>query len=306
MTRRHSGLVLLLAGCTIFAYACATKGFVQNQLSATESKLTERVDATESKLADRVEVHDAKLRETDAKVRETAERAGATSQAVNQLGAAAKTQAEATAGAVRDAEARLSERIASRNRYRLLETRQVYFDSGHATIRPDDVAELEEAARTLKADANAILEVQGFADPRGSDRSNNELTRDRVEAVIRHLVQHHGIELRQVRALAMGKETLPAGERPSAEALAKARRVDLRLLAPWSSWEDRQAGSGESDDTVAASPATSASSPATSASSPTTLEAERRPTPSRDLFEKDAPWRDIVESIPAQELGARD
>jgi hypothetical protein len=33
---------------------------------------------------------------------------------------------------------------------------------------------------------------------------------------------------------------LAAGEKPSPEAFAKARRVDIRLLAPWSSWEDAQ------------------------------------------------------------------
>ncbi len=38
----------------------------------------------------------------------------------------------------------------------------------------------------------------------------------------------------------MGKVALAAGEKRSAEAFAKARRVDIRLLAPWSSWEDAQ------------------------------------------------------------------
>jgi hypothetical protein len=56
--------------------------------------------------------------------------------------------------------------------------------------------------------------------------------------VMRYLVQHHGIELRQVRAIAMGKEALATGEKPGPDAFAKARRVDLRLLTPWSSWED--------------------------------------------------------------------
>jgi hypothetical protein len=33
---------------------------------------------------------------------------------------------------------------------------------------------------------------------------------------------------------------LGAGEKASPEALARARRVDILLLAPWSSWEDTQ------------------------------------------------------------------
>jgi hypothetical protein len=51
-------------------------------------------------------------------------------------------------------------------------------------------------------------------------------------------VQRHGIELRQVRSITMGKVDPVPGEKPTAETLAKARRVDMRLLAPWSSWED--------------------------------------------------------------------
>jgi hypothetical protein len=63
--------------------------------------------------------------------------------------------------------------------------------------------------------------------------------------VMRHLVQRHGVELRQLRALAMGPVATAAGEKASAEALARARRVDMRLLTPWSSWEDAQTSRGD-------------------------------------------------------------
>jgi hypothetical protein len=141
---------------------------------------------------------------------------------------------------VREAEARLSQRLASRNKHRLLDTKFVYFDSGQTELRSQDVKELDDVATALTADPNATLELQGFADSRGSDRYNHELARERVEAVMRYLVQRHGIELRQMRAISMGKVALGAGEKASPDALARARRVDVRLLAPWSSWEDAQ------------------------------------------------------------------
>ena len=74
-----------------------------------------------------------------------------------------------------------------------------------------------------------ILERQGFADPRGNNRDNNEPARERVKAVIRYLVPRHGIELRQMRAVAMGKVALIAGKMPGTEALAKARRQPATL-----------------------------------------------------------------------------
>jgi outer membrane protein OmpA-like peptidoglycan-associated protein len=219
--RRQLVFLVLCSGFTALGSGCATKSFVQTQLSATETKLTQRADTQETKL------------------RETADRAGASRQAIDEVGALA-SDAKTRAVAALDAEARLSQRLADRNKFRLLETRSIYFDSGKTEIRNQDMNELEDVAQALTADANAVLELQGFADPRGNDRDNNELARARVEAVARYLAQRHGIELRQLRAFAMGKVALAAGEKPSTEALAKARRVDLRLLAPWSSWEDAQ------------------------------------------------------------------
>ena len=228
--RRQLAFLVLCSGFTVLNSGCATKSFVQTQLSATETKLTQRADTQETKL------------------RETAARAGASRQAIDKVGALA-SDAKTRAVTALDAEARLSQRLADRNKFRLQETRSIYFDSDKTEIRKQDMNELEDVAKALKADANAVLELQGFADPRGNDRHNSELARERVEAVTRYLVQRHGIELRQLRTVAMGKVALAAGEKPSTEAFAKARRVDIRLLAPWSSWEDAQ---GPIDRTAAA------------------------------------------------------
>jgi outer membrane protein OmpA-like peptidoglycan-associated protein len=235
--------LILCSGVAVLGSACATKSFVETQVSATESKLTERAALQETKLretADRagesrqaIDVADQRLNGLDMRVGEVGARASS-----------AETRADLATGTARDAardvEARLSQRLASRNRHRLLDTKFVYFDSGKTEIRSQDVNELEYVAKTLTADPNAILELQGFADSRGSDRYNRELANERVEAVMRYLVQRHGIELRQLRAISMGKVALGAGEKASPEALARARRVDIRLLAPWSSWEDAQ------------------------------------------------------------------
>jgi outer membrane protein OmpA-like peptidoglycan-associated protein len=247
---RHLGFVILCGSLTMLGSACATKSFVEEQLSATETRLTQLLNATETLLAHRADAQQTKLLET-------ADLAGAGRQAIDEVGTLAsdaKTRANLAAVAAHDAEARLSQRLADRNKYRLLGTRFIYFGFGQAEIRREDINELEDLAKALKADANAVLELQGFADPRGSDRYNNELARERVEAVIRYLVQRHDIELRQLRAVAMGKVALSAGERPSTEAFAKARRVDIRLLT--SSWADTQAQIDQTDEAGAASPPT--------------------------------------------------
>src|SRR5947209_16087076 len=238
MTRRLASL-LLCGGVAVLGSACATKSFVQKQVSETESKFTQQMTATETKLretSDRtgesrqaIDVADQRLNGLDLRMSEVGARASS-----------AENRADQATGAARDVEARLSQRLASRNRHRLLDTKSVYFDSGQIEIRSQDVNELDDVAKALTADPNAILELQGFADSRGSDRYNRELARERVEVVTRYLMQRHGIELRQLRAISMGTEALGAGEKASPEALARARRVDIRLFAPWSSWEDAQ------------------------------------------------------------------
>ena len=240
MTQR--AIFLILGGSiALLGSACATKTFVQEKLSASEEKLSQQMTAGQTD-------QDAKLRETSDRVGETREAVDVADQRLNGLDlrvgevssrvSSAETRADQATAAARDAEARLSQRLAARNRYRLLDTKAVHFDADRTEIRSQDVGELDEIAKAVMADPNAILEMQGFADSRGSDRYNRELARDRVEAVMRYLVQRHGIELRQLREIAMGKVEPVTGEKPTAETLAKARRVDLKLLAPWSSWED--------------------------------------------------------------------
>ncbi len=255
MTRRLASLILC-GGVAVLGSACATKSFVQKQVSETESKFTQQMTATETKLretADRtgesrqaIDVADQRLNGLDLRMSEVGARASS-----------AENRADQATGAARDVEARLSQRVASRNRYRLLDTKSVYFDSARIEIRSQDVNELDDVAKALTADPNAVLELQGFADSRGTDRYNRELARERVEAVTRYLMQRHGIELRQLRAISMGTETLGAGEKASPEALARARRVDIRLFAPWSSWEDAQSQNAPTapEQTVTVTPA---------------------------------------------------
>ena len=235
MTRRLVSLILC-GGIATLVGACATKNFVREEVDATERRLAEQMTTTEN-------FQESKLRDTAARVGETRKAVDAADQRLNGLDlrvGEAGARAHSADTRARDVEARLSQRVASRNRYRLVETKSVYFDSGQIEVRSQDADELQAVAKALTADPNAVVELQGFADVRGSDRYNRELARERVEAVMRYLVQHHGIQLRQLRAIAMGKVALGAGEKARPEALARARRVDIRLLAPWSSWEDAQ------------------------------------------------------------------
>jgi outer membrane protein OmpA-like peptidoglycan-associated protein len=231
--KRPMAVLILCCATAVLVSACATKKFVREQVGATETKLGQRVDTQETEL------------------RQTSERTGANTQAleaanqrfqgvdsqlseVSALAKDARKEAGTVGDVLRETDTRLTQRFANRNKYSALETKSVYFDFNKADLRDEGMTDLEDVAKALKADPNAVVELQGFADPRGADQYNYRLTRDRVDAVIRYLVQRHGIELRRVHAVGMGKEPQAAGTPASKDVLAKSRRVDIVLLAPQS------------------------------------------------------------------------
>jgi len=102
----------------------------------------------------------------------------------------------------------------------------------------------------------------------------------------------------------MGKVVLSPGEQPTADVLAAARRVDVRLFAPWSSWEDSQVQGAQTKSDGAATPESATPAPATavrpSDEQPSALPrgvAEERPAepPYRRLL-------DLIETVTPQDL----
>jgi outer membrane protein OmpA-like peptidoglycan-associated protein len=240
---RRLPVFVLFGGLCVLASGCATKGFVREQVGTTETRLSQQVETTETRLGQRVDTQETRLRETADRTAANSQAIDATGQRVqgmdSRIGEAtalasdAKKDAATVAQAQRDAEAQVAQRFANRNKYAAVESKSIYFDFAKADLRDEGINELTDVASALKADPNAVVELQGFADPRGSDRYNYQLTRERVDSVIRFLVQRHGIELRRIYAVGMGK-VQASGDRADQNAYAKSRRVDLRLLAPQS------------------------------------------------------------------------
>jgi len=246
MNRTVSVMVGCLGVALLFS-ACATKGYVREQVGSSETKVGQRVDTTEAKLretSDRtasntqaIESTGQRLQSLDAKVGEVGALA---SDAKKDAGDAkkdagdAKKDAAAVAQAQKDSESIFNQRFANRNKYAQVESKSIYFDFAKADLKDDGINELREVAKALKADPNAVLELQGFADARGTDRYNYQLTRERVDSVVRYLVMNEGVDLRRIAAVGMGKVALTAGEKANKDTYAKMRRVEMRLLAPQS------------------------------------------------------------------------
>jgi outer membrane protein OmpA-like peptidoglycan-associated protein len=234
--------IMLCGASAALVSGCATKKFVREQLGATESRIGSRVDTQGTELrqtaertganAQALEQANERLRGIDSRVQGVDSRVQGVDSRVTEVSALA-AQAQRDANAAGEAVRATDQRFANRNKLATLETKSVFFDFGKADVRDQAMPELEDVAKALKADPNAVVELQGFADSRGSDDYNYRLTRERVEAVTRYLVQK-GIELRRIYAVGMGKAPQDNGAKADREALAKSRRVDIVLLAPQS------------------------------------------------------------------------
>jgi outer membrane protein OmpA-like peptidoglycan-associated protein len=240
--KRAMVFLILCGASAALVSGCATKKFVREQVGATEGRLGQRVDTQETELkqtaertganAQALQAANERVHGIDSRVHGIDSRVQGVDSRVTEVSALAK-QAQQDASAAGEAARATDQRFANRNKLATLETKSVFFDFGKADVRDQAMPELEDVAKALKADPNAVVELQGFADSSGSDLYNYRLTRDRVDAVTRYLVQQ-GIELRRIYAVGMGKAARERDGKADREALARSRRVDIVLLAPQS------------------------------------------------------------------------
>src|SRR5262245_40262014 len=298
-------LVTIVLCGTLAAVGCATKSYVNEQVTGAEARVAQQVTTTGASLGNRADSQDTSLRENRQAIDAADQRLKGLDTRVTEADAAAadaRMRAEQATAATRDTEARLAQRLAGRNSYRVLDTKVVHFDSGRIDIRPQDVTALEEVAKALAADPNAVLELQGFADTQGSDRYNRELARERIDVVMRYLVQNYETELRQMYGVPMGKVAVPPGTKITPAVMAEARRVDLRVLAPWSSWEERAAVPRNPIEPPPASAATSSGTEAPSAL-PGDVQRDDAP-PAMSLSLPGSRLPAFLQTITPQDLGA--
>ncbi|HET6367666.1 MAG TPA: hypothetical protein VFG27_10600, partial [Pseudomonadales bacterium] len=129
--------LILCTGVALLGSACATKGYVREQVGTAETKLSTRVDGTESALKDTNDKTAANAQAIDASRKDIQGLDGKVVQ-VGTLAADAKKQAESASEAVRDTDSRLqalNTRMTNRNKFAMVETKSVYFDFDKAALR---------------------------------------------------------------------------------------------------------------------------------------------------------------------------
>ena len=191
---------------------------VARAVESRAAPLEERASTTESKLS-QVEANAQRL---SGQLEELA--------AVSNAARGGAKAAQATADAAVAGVNATNERISALDDYQPQETAAVNFRSGSAVLNADAKAALDEIASKAMNAKGYVLEVQGFADSRGSINLNRQLSQRRADAVIRYLVENHSIPLRRIVTPFGFGEMNPIAENTSREGRAQNRRVEIKLL----------------------------------------------------------------------------
>ena len=223
MRANRMGAALLLSALVgVGGTACATKKYARNRVSERVTPLEQRTGELEE--TSRRNTQDiARIGEDVVDIRGRADRAQAQADA-------ALSRANEANSRVSTAEQSVVDLRSSMDRYTLQNTATVNFDFDSYELTPETKAALDHLAAQIKDRENFILEMEGFADAKGTDAYNYALTGKRADAVRRYLAEQHNIPLFRMHVLGLG-EARAVADNNTPEGRAQNRRVEVRLLS---------------------------------------------------------------------------
>jgi peptidoglycan-associated lipoprotein len=227
--RKSLMVMSLVAFVGVGTSACATKGFVREQVGQVSSK----VDT----LSQSLEQTQERTRQNEVRIGEVDTKAGAAQSAADRAGSAAgaaDTKAIAANDAARSAMTRAEAVDQAAKRIILevvLSEEQGNFAFGATAVPDASKARIDALVAQLKADPKgAYFEIEGHTDNVGDATYNERLGLERAEAVKRYLYEQHQIPLHRISVISYG-ENKPVGDNSTREGRAQNRRVVLRIIA---------------------------------------------------------------------------
>ena len=198
-------IAILMTATALIAAGCASKGYVREEVEASEVRTGEQIDAVEGQ----VEANQTRLAEQQAQL--------------DSLSQTSREALERALAAGKLAEGKfLYETVLSDDRVRF------GFDSSElsdeARVMLDDLA-----ADLRQRNEDIYVEIQGHTDATGSDDYNLDLGRQRAEAVERYLNLRHAVALHRMSVVSYG-ESAPVTDNDTRDGRSANRRVVLVVL----------------------------------------------------------------------------
>jgi outer membrane protein OmpA-like peptidoglycan-associated protein len=234
--------MLLILGVVLigaFGSSCATKKFVVRQVEtsvqASEQRTSARLDSHESSIQSNTN-QIGELVSINKQYGQKIDALNTGVQAADGKAAAAGMAAEnaqKTADSVGSSVTGLDSRFQNRNRYSLVAEKVVQFKFGAWKLPESQTAELDDAARMLVEDPNAVAVLEGRTDSVGDKDYNIQLGQRRLEAVARYLVVEKEVPAFRIHKMSFGPDR-PIADNKTRAGRSKNRSTVVRILAPQS------------------------------------------------------------------------
>jgi outer membrane protein OmpA-like peptidoglycan-associated protein len=165
--------------------------YLNNKQQRDISAVNERFDTTDQKLAEAASA----AQQAQGTASRAMEEADSNSSKIAATSTAVDTLASGVANALN---------------FQSLENADVFFGFDKATLTPPAKMALDQIVQKAMAQPRTVVELHGFTDRIGTSQHNLELSRRRVWAVQRYLVQQK-VPVRNIHIVGMGMEAPPPG-----------------------------------------------------------------------------------------------
>ena len=243
MSRKSLVAASIVALSVAAAPACATKGFVREEVGTVNAKV-DTLSTTVEQTQQRVGQNEARIGVVDQKAEAAGKAAtDARAAATDARGAADKAAAAASAvGGRVDTVAKdvasvsAASAAAAAAARKLIYTVTLSEDQGNFTFGgtdlPDEAkAKLDQMIGQLKTSTqNVYIEVEGHTDNVGSAELNETLGLERAESVKRYLYEQHQVPLHKINVISYGEEK-PVAPNNTRAGRAQNRRVVVKVLS---------------------------------------------------------------------------
>jgi peptidoglycan-associated lipoprotein len=229
MRKSLAAVVIVLS---VAVSACATKGFVREEVGGVNSKV-DTLSGTVEQTQERVGRNEERIGAVDQK----AEAAGKSAAEARTAAGEARTAADAAAANAKAVGGRVDAVAADVAATRklifevTLSEDQGNFKFGAADLPDEAKARLDQMIGQLKSDSkNVFIEIEGHTDNVGSPALNEQLGLERAEAVKRYLYEQHQVPLHKINVISYGEDK-PVAPNNTRDGRAMNRRVVVKVLS---------------------------------------------------------------------------
>jgi outer membrane protein OmpA-like peptidoglycan-associated protein len=225
----RKSLVAAAIVLSVAVSACATKGFVREEVGGVNTKV-DTLGTTVEQTQERVGRNETRIGAVDQK----AEAAGKAAADARNAAGEARTAADVAAANARAVGGRVDEVVAASRKLVFevtLSEDQGNFKFGGADLPDEAKARLDQMISELKTNPqNIYIEIEGHTDNVGANTLNERLGLERADAVKRYLYEQHQVPLHKINVISYGEDK-PVAPNNTREGRAQNRRVVVKVLS---------------------------------------------------------------------------